>query len=107
MNNLINNDYIVISSTDLVRIIEATINKVKDNGQVKNPTPVVKTEEIKEAKPVEKVKEYMSVAEVSKFINMSAPTIYNYAKNDKIPYHRRGKKLIFKKQEIEDWLEQK
>lgn len=32
------------------------------------------------------------------------PTIYGYVHQGSIPYHKRGKKLIFLKSEIDEWL---
>jgi excisionase family DNA binding protein len=34
----------------------------------------------------------------------SKPTFYGYIHNNTIPYHKRGKKLIFLKSEIDEWL---
>ncbi|NQY28291.1 MAG: helix-turn-helix domain-containing protein [Flavobacteriaceae bacterium] len=34
----------------------------------------------------------------------SKPTFYGYVHEGTIPYHKRGKKLIFLKAEIDEWL---
>jgi len=34
------------------------------------------------------------------------PTFYGYVHNSTIPYHKRGKKLLFLKSEIDAWLKQ-
>ena len=34
------------------------------------------------------------------------PTFYGYISNSTIPYHKRGKKLIFLKSEIDNWLKE-
>lgn len=34
----------------------------------------------------------------------AAPTIYGWVRGGLIPYYKKGKKLIFKRQEIENWL---
>jgi excisionase family DNA binding protein len=36
--------------------------------------------------------------------NPARPTIYNWCAHRKIPYHKEGKKLLFKKSEIDQWL---
>ena len=32
------------------------------------------------------------------------PTFYGYVHRNEIPYHKRGKKLLFLKSEIDEWL---
>lgn len=36
----------------------------------------------------------------------AAPTVYGWVRNNLIPYHKKGKKLLFKRTDIEAWLEQ-
>lgn len=46
----------------------------------------------------------MNIAEVGKKLNMAVPSIYGLVHRRKIPFIKRGKKLIFEKSQIESWL---
>lgn len=49
---------------------------------------------------------WMTLKELQEFHpeHPAAPTIYGWVRSGLIPYYKKGKKLIFKRQEIEDWL---
>jgi excisionase family DNA binding protein len=48
--------------------------------------------------------EYLTVQELSEMINLAVPSIYGMVHRKQIPYVKRGKKLIFEKSQIEEWL---
>ncbi len=48
--------------------------------------------------------EYLSIEDVSKMLNLAIPSIYGLVHRKQIPYIKRGKKLIFEKTKIEEWL---
>ena len=48
--------------------------------------------------------EYLNIEEVSKMLNLAVPSIYGLVHRKQIPYIKRGKKLIFEKTKIEEWL---
>lgn len=48
--------------------------------------------------------EYLSIQEVSEMLNLAVPSIYGLCHRKKIPYIKRGKKLIFEKSQVEVWL---
>ncbi len=50
------------------------------------------------------MKNYMNVNELSEYINLSTSTIYKKTSARLIPYIKSGKKLLFKKDAIDDWL---
>jgi excisionase family DNA binding protein len=51
---------------------------------------------------------YMNVSEVSKLLNISASHIYTLTSQKKIPHIKLlGKKLLFDKIEIKNWLKSK
>ncbi len=54
-------------------------------------------------------REWFSLEQVADYIDMSENTVYCYVNQGKIPYHKipNGRKLIFKRQEIDDWIEGK
>ncbi|PSG87384.1 helix-turn-helix domain-containing protein [Aurantibacter aestuarii] len=64
--------------------IEVLINKIKVNE-------------------IEK-KELLTIKEVADFLKLTVPTIYGYTHRNLIPYIKKGRKLYFYKNEIEEWL---
>lgn len=49
--------------------------------------------------------ELMNINEVAKFLDESVQSIYSRTSRRTIPFYKKGKKLLFKKTEILDWLE--
>lgn len=47
---------------------------------------------------------FMNIDETSKLIDLSKPTVYGLVHQNKIPYHKKGKRLYFLKSEILDWI---
>lgn len=47
---------------------------------------------------------FMNIDETSKLIDLSKPTVYGLVHQNKIPYHKKGKRLYFLKSEILAWL---
>lgn len=48
--------------------------------------------------------EFLNIQEASAFTKIPVTTIYDYTSNQKIPFHKKGKKLFFIKQELSQWL---
>lgn len=48
--------------------------------------------------------EFLNIQEASAFTKIPLTTIYDYTSNQKIPFHKKGKKLFFVKQELSQWL---
>ena len=46
----------------------------------------------------------MTVREVATYLRVSSATVYKWAKEEKIPYHRLGRLWRFKKDEIDEWM---
>lgn len=47
---------------------------------------------------------YMNIKEACHFLNLAKPTIYSLTSKRKIPFIKKGKKLYFKKVDLEAWL---
>lgn len=47
---------------------------------------------------------FMSITDTSKLIDLTKPTVYGLVHQNKIPYHKKGKRLYFLKSEILAWL---
>ena len=52
----------------------------------------------------EPVNEILSAEQASQFLNLAKQTIYGLTCKNEIPFFKRGKKLYFKKSELEQWL---
>lgn len=48
-------------------------------------------------------KEIMNVADAAEFLNLAVQTIYGFTSLNKIPYYKRGKKLIFNRSDLKEW----
>lgn len=48
--------------------------------------------------------EFLNIQEASAFTKIPLTTIYDYTSSQKIPFHKKGKKLFFVKQELSQWL---
>lgn len=46
----------------------------------------------------------MNIQETAQMLNLAVPSIYGLVHRRVIPYIKRGKKLIFEKSQIEQWL---
>ncbi len=52
------------------------------------------------------MKHYFNVKELSEYINLSSSTIYKKTSARLIPFSKSGKKLLFKREAIDEWLQQ-
>ena len=50
------------------------------------------------------MKSYLDIDELSEYIHLSRSTIYKKTSTSQIPYLKSGKKLLFKKEAIDEWL---
>lgn len=46
----------------------------------------------------------LGIAEAADYIKLSIPSIYRLAGESKLPYIKKGKKLLFSKKALTDWL---
>jgi excisionase family DNA binding protein len=51
--------------------------------------------------------EFLSVKEAAAFLNLAVTTLYEKTSLKLIPFHKRDKKLYFKKEELKNWLLEK
>lgn len=47
----------------------------------------------------------MTVKDVAEFLSLKEPTIYNKVYANLIPHSRIGRKLIFSRKELQDWID--
>ncbi|MGZ3883210.1 MAG: helix-turn-helix domain-containing protein [Flavisolibacter sp.] len=48
--------------------------------------------------------EFLTIEEASEFTRIPVTTIYDYTSRRNIPFHKKGKKLLFIRQELSQWL---
>lgn len=66
--------------------IEKAINKLSANG------------------PLANINDQMDVKYLAAYLKISASTIYKFTSTRSIPYYKNGKRLFFKREEINDWI---
>ncbi|HVA98083.1 MAG TPA: helix-turn-helix domain-containing protein [Bacteroidia bacterium] len=52
----------------------------------------------------EELDKMMSLKEVAIFLNLAQQTVYGFTSKQQIPFVKKGKKLYFRKSELEKWL---
>jgi excisionase family DNA binding protein len=52
------------------------------------------------------MKKYLNLDELSDYIKLSKSSIYKLTMGNRIPFIKTGKKLLFKQEAIDQWLEQ-
>ena len=79
------------------------INEKLDN--IEKILSQIKTGQVTE-KPfvVKQLKELMNVKEVAEYLSISKSKIYKYTCYRQIPFIKTGKKIYFRKAEVDEWL---
>lgn len=94
MKNLIENlpEYIniTVSKNDLIEFAEYLLSGIESKNR-----------------EITTVKTILNTDEVAEFVGISKSTIYGLTHNGEIPHYKRGKRLYFKADEIEEWITEK
>lgn len=48
--------------------------------------------------------DYLTIKEASEYLRLATPTIYSFTSKNEIPFIKKGKRLYFKKAELDQWL---
>jgi excisionase family DNA binding protein len=80
---------IVTTSDELENLIQNSVRKAMSEQAGKTETP--KTE-------------FLNLKEAAQYLNLANQTIYGLTSKNEIPFLKRGKKLYFKKSELENWI---
>ncbi|MBL4755957.1 MAG: helix-turn-helix domain-containing protein [Flavobacteriales bacterium] len=48
--------------------------------------------------------EYLNIKQASEFTHIAVATLYDYTHKRKIPFSKVGKRLLFSKQELVEWI---
>ena len=81
---------IVTSKDELENLIQTTLRKIL--GEFGRQSTEQEQDKI------------FSVKEASVFLNLAQQTLYGFTSKREIPFIKRGKKLYFRKSELETWL---
>lgn len=54
---------------------------------------------------VQVIPKFLNVDEVAALLRVSTRSIYDWVSQDKIPYHKAGRRTIFLLEEIMEWTE--
>ena len=84
-------EIIVTSKSDLEAIVQNSVRQV-----LSEQTP----------KANEPVNDILSVEQAGAFLNLAKQTLYGFTSKNEIPFFKKGKKLYFRKSELEQWLTQ-
>lgn len=79
---------VVATLVDEIRGLKTLVESGQQNAKADNANPWMTLKEFQQFHPE----------------HPAAPTIYGWVRCGLVPYYKKGKKLIFKRQEIEDWL---
>jgi len=82
---------IITTQIELENLIQSTVRQVLSE-QTSNTS--------------ESVNDILSVEQAGKFLNLAKQTLYGFTSKNEIPFFKRGKKLYFRKSELEQWLTQ-
>lgn len=47
---------------------------------------------------------FLTVKQAAEFLKIVTGSLYNLISQNKVPFHKSGKKVLFKKSELNDWL---
>ncbi|MGQ0826968.1 MAG: helix-turn-helix domain-containing protein [Bacteroidota bacterium] len=83
---------ILTTPDELVNLIISSVKKVINSQEINNhPLPDIPSE-------------ILSVDEAADFLNLARQTLYGFTSRREIPFMKKGKKLYFKRSELESWL---
>jgi excisionase family DNA binding protein len=52
----------------------------------------------------DKYPEYLTISQASAYLHLATPTIYGFTSKNEIPFLKKGKKLYFKRTDLDLWL---
>lgn len=82
-------EIIIIDKDDLEIIIQEALFKSLQKQQLKRE---------------EETERFFSLEEASKFLQLAKQTLYSFTSQRTIPFIKKGKKLYFRKSDLEKWL---
>lgn len=78
------------SETDIRRFIREEVTAVLNN----EPGLIAGSED----------EGFLNTDQAAEYIKLKKTTLYNLINQNKIPFHKSGKRVLFKKSELSDWI---
>lgn len=78
-------------------LIQEAIGEVIENNNLMN-------HQIVEEKPKGMLDEVIDADEAAQLLHIAKQTLYTLTSKRKIPFYKQGKKILFKRSELEQWL---
>lgn len=84
------NKVIVMSEADVESLLDRVVRTALNQrgSSVENP-----------------LAEYLDIGQAAKFLRMSESALYTYTSQRRVPFIKRGRRLHFKKSELQAWLD--
>jgi excisionase family DNA binding protein len=79
-------------------------NKASDLSET---DPIINVDTIKEISLIETYDGYWNVKQVAKYLNLGVDYIYQLSSKGEIPKYKRGSRILFKRDDIDNWLLEK
>ncbi len=87
-------DLIIATKEDLENLIQASVRKIFSEQTKQEPIQ-------QEAED-----KFLNIKEASQYLSLAEQTIYGYTSKGLIPFIKRGKRVLFLKSDLENWLMQ-
>ena len=87
--------YYLTSTEELQGIIRETVEELLNAKLPKQA----------EEKPKHPLDGYLNAKETADFLRLSITTIYSMTSRRQIPFYKRGKKLYFRRSDLEQWMD--
>ncbi len=84
------------------KLFETSLNETRLREVIKNEIGPILDRLDQQASVPEP--QFLGVKEVSLLLGLEESTVYGLTSQRKIPHYKPGKKLLFKKSEIEEWI---
>jgi excisionase family DNA binding protein len=87
------NKYVFCSEQELKELVKASVKDAIQKAQSIWQTSQEDKDEI------------LNATQAAKLLNIAKPTLYSKTSKQEIPFFKRGKKLLFRKSELIQWIE--
>ncbi|WP_052752857.1 helix-turn-helix domain-containing protein [Kordia zhangzhouensis] len=78
----------------------------KEFTSLRNEISELKSLLLHQTTPEKDSEQILTIKECSKLLNLSIPTLYTYTQKNKIPFFKHGRKLMFLKSSIINWIKE-
>jgi excisionase family DNA binding protein len=83
------------------RLIDTTVGELMDYLELRIKDVMRHDSEEKH----DSTTEFIGIKEAAKYVHLSIPTLYRLVMNKEIPFSKTKRKLLFKKEQLREWIE--